>query len=93
MLAHGVDADGAARQYRAAAGGGNRDEALAQLDTPALVIHGSADTLITPSAGRHTAEIIPGARYIEIDGMGHDLPPAFWGRIADELDAFIGTRT
>ena len=91
MLAHGIDPDGAARQYRAVAGRGSRDGALAEVDTPTLVIHGSADTLITPSGGRHTAEVIPGGRYIEIDGMGHDLPPALWARLADEVDAFIST--
>jgi pimeloyl-ACP methyl ester carboxylesterase len=42
------------------------------------VIHGSRDTLIDPSGGRRTAELIPGARYVEIEGMGHDYPPAVW---------------
>jgi pimeloyl-ACP methyl ester carboxylesterase len=48
------------------------------LALPTLVIHGSRDTLINPSGGRHTAEAIPGARYVEIDGMGHDYPPPVW---------------
>ena len=91
MIAHGVDPAGTARQYRAAAGAGSRDVGLAQLDIPALVMHGSADTLITPSAGQHTAEVIPGARYVEIDGMGHDLPPALWSRLATEVDEFISS--
>ncbi len=89
MLAHGVDVAGTARQYRAIAAAGNRDAALATITTPTLVMHGSADTLITPSGGQHTAEVIPAARYVEIDGMGHDLPPALWARLADEVDAFI----
>lgn len=93
MLAHGVDPAGAARQYRAAAGGGNRDEALGLVTTPTLVLHGSADTLITPSGGQHTAEVIPGARYVEIEGMGHDLPPGLWGRLATEADTFISALT
>jgi pimeloyl-ACP methyl ester carboxylesterase len=42
------------------------------------VIHGSRDTLIDPSGGRQTASVIPGARYVEIDGMGHDYPPPVW---------------
>ena len=41
-------------------------------------MHGSRDTLIDPSGGRRTAELIPGARYVEIEGMGHDYPPAVW---------------
>lgn len=93
MLAHGVDSAGAARQYRAAAGGGNRDDALGRISIPTLVLHGSADTLITPSGGQHTAEVIPGARYVEIEGMGHDLPPGLWGRLAAETDDFISSLT
>lgn len=89
MLDHGIDPAGAARQYRAVAAAGSRDDALAALDVPTLVIHGSADTLISPSGGRHTAEVIPGARYVEVEGMGHDLPPALWPRLADEVDRFI----
>ena len=64
---------------------------LATIATPTLVMHGSADTLITPSGGQHTAEVIPGARYVEIDGMGHDLPPALWARLAGEVDAFVAS--
>ncbi len=88
MLEHGIDPAGAARQYRAVAASGPRDEALATLDVPTLVIHGSADTLITPSGGQHTADVIPGARYVEIEGIGHDLPPSLWSRLADEVDRF-----
>jgi pimeloyl-ACP methyl ester carboxylesterase len=69
---------GITRQMRAALSGGSRDDELARLDVPTLVLHGSRDTLIHPSGGHHTAEVIPGARYQEIDGMGHDYPPAAW---------------
>lgn len=89
MLEHGVDPAGSVRQYRAVAAAGSRDDALAGLSTPTLVLHGSADTLITPSGGQHTADVIPDARYVEIDGMGHDLPPAFWGRIGEEVRSFV----
>lgn len=56
----------------------SRAEGLARVDLPALVIHGSRDTLIDPSGGRRTAELIPGARYVEFEGMGHDYPPPVW---------------
>lgn len=64
----------------AAAMGESRDEALRKVTVPALVLHGSRDVLITPSGGRHTAEVLPNARYVEIEGMGHDYPPAVWDR-------------
>jgi pimeloyl-ACP methyl ester carboxylesterase len=70
--------EGTGRQMKAVAADGSRSEQLAALDLPVLVIHGSRDTLIDPSGGRRTAEVIPGARYLEIDGMGHDYPPPVW---------------
>jgi pimeloyl-ACP methyl ester carboxylesterase len=71
---------GVGRQMKAVVADGSRAEGLRDLRLPALVIHGSRDTLIDPSGGRRTAELIPGARYLEIDGMGHDYPPAVWGQ-------------
>jgi pimeloyl-ACP methyl ester carboxylesterase len=70
--------EGVARQMQAIVQDGSRSAALAELTLPTLVIHGSRDTLIDPSGGRRTAEVIPGARYVEIDGMGHDYPPPVW---------------
>jgi pimeloyl-ACP methyl ester carboxylesterase len=42
---------------------------------PTLVVHGSADPLFPPAHGRALAAAIPGARLIELDGVGHQLPP------------------
>jgi pimeloyl-ACP methyl ester carboxylesterase len=72
--------DGIRHQMMAVGRDGSRSEQLAALDLPVLVIHGSRDTLIDPSGGRRTAEVIPGARYVEIDGMGHDYPPPVWNQ-------------
>lgn len=89
LLDHGVDPAGTARQFRSIQSSGSRDEGLAGVETPTLVIHGSADTLIQPDGGRHVADVVPGAHYVEIEGMGHDLPPALWGRVAGEIGEFI----
>ena len=71
--------EGVGRQMHAIMHDGSRSEELAAVGPPGtLVIHGSRDTLINPSGGRRTAEVIPGARYVEIDGMGHDYPPPVW---------------
>ena len=66
--------EGTLRQWAAIMAGAPRTERLKSLNLPALVLHGSADTLIRPEAGRHTAECIPGAEYHEIEGWGHDMP-------------------
>ena len=45
------------------------------------MIHGDKDTLIDQSGGRRTAELIPGARFELIEGMGHDYPPQLWRQL------------
>ena len=65
----------------AIAAGDSRTAALRAVRVPTLVLHGSEDKLIDPSGGRRTAEAIPGARFVLLDGMGHDDPPAYWDQI------------
>jgi pimeloyl-ACP methyl ester carboxylesterase len=79
---------GVARQARAIRNDGDRSADLRRLTVPTLVMHGSRDTLIDPSGGRRTAELIPGARYVEIEGMGHDYPRAVWGVWVDTWAEF-----
>ena len=69
---------GIRRQMAAVGRDGSRSEQLARVELPFLVIHGSRDMLIDPSGGRRTAELVPGARYVEIEGMGHDYPAPVW---------------
>ncbi|HEY5336905.1 MAG TPA: alpha/beta hydrolase [Rhizomicrobium sp.] len=66
--------EGTLRQYAAILAGPPRTDRLKSLKVPALVLHGSADTLIPPAAGRHTAQMISGSEHHEIEGWGHDLP-------------------
>jgi pimeloyl-ACP methyl ester carboxylesterase len=75
--------DGTRRQFVAVGASGSRADGLRALDVPTLVIHGAADTLIDPIGGRRTAELVPGARFELIDGMGHDYPPQLWERWVD----------
>jgi pimeloyl-ACP methyl ester carboxylesterase len=62
---------------------------LRTLTVPTLVMHGDRDTLIDPSGGRRTAELIPGARYVEIEGMGDDYPSAVWDLWVDTWADFV----
>lgn len=52
-----------------------RAQALSDIRSPTLVIHGKADRLVPYACGEDTARRIPGARLVGIEGMGHDLPP------------------
>jgi pimeloyl-ACP methyl ester carboxylesterase len=81
--------DGIRRQMAAVMRDGSRVEELRSIRVPTLVMHGSRDRLIDPSGGRHTADVIPGARYVEIDGMGHDYPRAVWKQWVAEWSAFV----
>jgi pimeloyl-ACP methyl ester carboxylesterase len=55
---------------------------------PTLVIHGTADPLVPVEGGKDTAQAIPGAQLILIEGMGHDLPHGgAWPRIVEAIAA------
>lgn len=79
---------GTARQFQAARRDGSRSERLEGVSVPFMVVHGTADTLIDISGGRRTAEVVPRAEFVAIDGMGHDHPKGLWGRFGDLLEGF-----
>jgi len=85
------DPAGTTRQLTAIVGSGSRAEGLAALDLPTLVVHGDRDPLVNISGGRRTAELVAGARLVEIEGMGHDMPPALWPRYVEATIDHIAT--
>ena len=78
---------GAARQLGAMILAGSRADALRTLDVPTLVIHGLDDTLIDPSGGRRTAELVPGAQLLLVPDMGHDRPRELRESLCDAIEA------
>lgn len=87
--------EGSGRQLAAIFASGDRTDALRNVTTPMLVIHGLDDRLIDPSGGRRTAELVPGAHLLEVADMGHDLPEPLWplivGAIVDFGDVVVAT--
>ena len=77
--------EGVARQLMAVRASGSRSDALRKLSTPTLVLHGDRDTLIDISGGRRTAQCVPGSTFVALEGMGHDLPVAFWDTIVEAV--------
>jgi pimeloyl-ACP methyl ester carboxylesterase len=80
---------GVGRQMKAILLDGDRADALRTLTVPTLVMHGDRDKLIDAGGGRRTAELSPGARYVEIAGMGHDYPRAVWDRWVETWSDFV----
>lgn len=81
---------GIGRQLGAMILSGSRADALQKLQVPTLVIHGLDDTLIDPSGGRRTADLVPGAELLLIPDMGHDRPRELWPEISDAVRAHTG---
>ena len=79
---------GFTRQLSAILACGSRKDALAAIKVPTLVIHGSHDALLPPAHGRDTAEAIPGAKLVIIEGLGHGMVyPTLWDEIIETLAA------
>jgi pimeloyl-ACP methyl ester carboxylesterase len=83
------DPIGTARQAVATVASGDRTERLRQLKVPTLVIHGLADRMCDISGGRATADAIPGAELVLIEGMGHDLASGLRSQLASRIAEFV----
>ena len=76
---------GTLRQMTAVAADNTRAGELPRIEAPTLVMHGRDDPLVPFACGHDTARRIPGARLVEIPGMGHDLPPGVVDRLLQSL--------
>lgn len=67
-------------------GGDAKPFRMADIAVPALVLHGTDDPLFPLAHGRALADGIPGARLVELEGMGHEYPPpALWDVVVPEI--------
>src|SRR5882757_2062907 len=76
---------GGLRQFDAILGTGSLLRFTRCIDAPTVVIHGSKDPMVRIRNGRNLARIIGGARFVVVDGMGHDLPAPVWRPVIDTL--------
>jgi pimeloyl-ACP methyl ester carboxylesterase len=57
-----------------------------RITAPTLVMHGSEDPLFPLPHGRALADAVPGATWLELPGMGHEVPPqATWDLVVPAL--------
>jgi pimeloyl-ACP methyl ester carboxylesterase len=76
---------GMLRQVDALLGTGSLLTYSKAITAPTVVVHGSLDPMVRPRNGRAVAAAIPGARFVVVDGMGHDLPKPVWRPIVETL--------
>jgi pimeloyl-ACP methyl ester carboxylesterase len=76
---------GTGRQLLAVLSAKGRLQRLTSIAVPALVIHGTDDVLVPVENGRRVADAIPGARWLEFEGMGHDMPERVWPQVIDAI--------
>ena len=74
----------------------NNDEVTGEaprVTAPTLVVHPRDDALVPFSEGRLLATLIPGARFVGIEGRNHILLPdePAWEQFRAELHGFLGT--
>lgn len=67
----------------------SNDELLRTLDVPALVLHGTEDTVVDVSAGRHAASLIPTVTESYWDGVDHGPFVADPERFLSDVSAFV----
>jgi len=80
---------GRANQMAALMASGDRRGLLRKISTPALVIHGKSDVLVSHHGGIDTAKHIPHAELKLVDGMGHDLPKELLPKFANWIIKMI----
>jgi pimeloyl-ACP methyl ester carboxylesterase len=88
VVARGWSVDAVRRSVRAAKArpqDGPDRHFLASLTIPTLVVHGTADPVLTIEHGRQLAAAIPNCEYLELEGMGHEIQPHYVAPILERL--------
>jgi pimeloyl-ACP methyl ester carboxylesterase len=64
---------------------------LGSLRVPTLVVHGTDDHVLPIEHGRALAAAIPGARLVEVPGLGHTFPPEWIDRLHTLIASFVAS--
>lgn len=86
----GINTRGAFQHMTAVAVSGSRYEGLRRIDVPTLVIHGTTDQFIPVEHGRKLVEIIPEAKGLWLEGVGHVFPVPDMDALLENILSHIG---
>lgn len=62
---------------------------VASVTRPAIVLHGNQDLTVPYEAGKKLSEMLPDARFVSLDGVGHNYFVGAGERANAEVDRFI----
>ncbi|MDC0148363.1 alpha/beta hydrolase [Alphaproteobacteria bacterium] len=89
IIARSYHPQGVIRQMAAIVVDGSRVERLKTIDLPFLVVHGDCDILLEPVCGEDIAHHVPGAQWLLVEGMGHDIGPGVEKVIGPVMASFL----
>ncbi len=81
----GQNPKGLYQQYCAIAASGSRLKRLHNIKVPTLILHGTADPLIPPIHSKTYAPLIPHAKLVWLEGIGHELPKGILPQVHNEI--------
>ena len=58
---------------------------LGKVRAPTLIIHGMEDPIFPISHAQRMAELVPNAKVLWLEGVGHEMPPACWDEVITAL--------
>ena len=82
---NGYNSEASQQHHEAVYRSGSRYARLKEMRIPTLIIHGLNDPFIPIEHSKKLASIIPNSRTKWFDNMGHDLPPALFNSLINEL--------
>jgi pimeloyl-ACP methyl ester carboxylesterase len=86
LVASKPSAAGSARQFGAIIeSSARRRQRLSTIKTPTLVIHGKQDPLLPLRGAKAMSRLIPGAKLLLVEGMGHHFPSNKYGELAEAI--------
>jgi pimeloyl-ACP methyl ester carboxylesterase len=86
----GQNPRGLYQQFCAIAASGSRLKLLHKIKVPTLIMHGTADPLIPPIHSKIYAPLIPHAKLVWLEGIGHELPKGILPQVHSEILGLIG---